>query len=152
MKNETLEIRARVHATRGPNLRHRNATLPKHGKAWNMVCKHENFSTKIWHKTAPKHGNMAPDAWNESRNMKWGTWNDLWLCKACIIWTWSVKTESRQSQIKHIYSLNQGHNVNSNRANFICKIGPEREIMIQVAAAGPKWPRSLQNSWRGAQN
>ena len=95
---------------------------------------------------------MAPDSWNETRNMKLGTWNDLWLCKACIIWTRSVKKESRQSQKKHIYSFKKFQKVNTNRAKLTCKNGPKREIMKQVAAFGHKWPRSLQQSWRRAQN
>ena len=106
---------------------------------------------KIWCKTAPEHGDMAPDTWNETRNMKLGTWNDLWLCKACIIWTWSVKTESRQSQNKHIYSFKQGQTMDTNRTKLACKNGPVREVMKQVAAAGPKWPRALQKSLRGTQ-
>ena len=70
--------------------------------------------------------------------MNIGTWHDLWLCKECIIWTRSVKKESRQSQNKNIYSFKQGQKMDTNRTKLACKNGPVREVMKQVAAAGSK--------------
>ena len=54
-----------------------NATLTRHGKTWNMAYYHANFRGKMRCKTAPKHGKMVPDAWNESRNVNFGAWNGL---------------------------------------------------------------------------
>ena len=74
MKTRQLEMRARGHANRGPALRHRNATLMKHGKDMEydmQTCKKN--SSKMRGKTAPKQGEMTPDAWHATRNAKLGT-------------------------------------------------------------------------------
>ena len=42
--------------------------------------------------------------------------------------------------------------MNTNRANLSYKNGPKREIKHNGTESGPKWQRSLQQSWRGAQN
>ena len=42
--------------------------------------------------------------------------------------------------------------MDTNRTKLACKNGPVREVMKQVAADGPKWPRALQQSLIGAQN
>ena len=103
-------------------------------------------------KTAPKQGEMTPDAWNFSRNAKLGTWNGLQLYKACIIWSWHVKTDSRKPQNKHVYSSKRGQTANTNMAKLACKNSPKCEIKKQLTAAVPKQIRALQKCWRGAQN
>ena len=121
-------------------------------KTWNMICKHAKISSKMRGKTAPKQGEMTPDAWNLSRNAKLGTWNGLQLYKACIIRTWSVKAEARQPWDKHFYSTKRGKTVSAHGTKLACKNGPARGVMKQLTAAGPKQERGLLQHWRGAKD
>ena len=106
----------------------------------------------MWAKTAPKQGEMTPDAWNFSRNAKLGTWNGLQLYKACIIGTWCMKTEARKPQNKHVYSLKHGQTWNTNEARLAYKNGAKRGVMKQLTNAGPEQRRGLLQYWRGAKN
>ena len=112
-------------------------------KTWNMVCKHAKISSKMRCKTAPNQGEMTPDAWNHSRNMKLGIRNGLQLYKACIIGTWNEKTEARQPQNKHFYSPKHGQIVSTSGTKLAYKNGSAREAMKQVVDAKPKQKKTL---------
>ena len=99
-------------------------------------------------KTAPKRGEMTPDAWNFSRNAKLGTWNGLQLYKACIIGTWNEKTEVRQ----HFYSSKHGQTVSTSETKLSYKNGSAREAMKQVVDAKPYRKKPLLQHWRGTKN
>ena len=103
-------------------------------------------------KTAPKRGEMTPDAWNFSRNAKLGTWNGLQLYKACIIGTWNEKTEERKPQNKHFYSSKHGQTVSTSGTKLSYKNGSAREAMKQVVDAKPKRKKTLLQHWRGTKN
>lgn len=150
-ENETLEVHARMHANRGPILRHEcHSTKAWQGMKYGIqTCKFQHWNVMQNSPETWTHGTRRTE-W--TRNTKLGICIGLQLYKACIIWTWNVKTDSRQPKNKHIYSFWWGQTMNTNGPKLACKNGPEREVMKQVTAAGPKCPRALQKSWRGAQN
>ena len=126
----------------------RNAcTRARKPRQWHMQCNGtENdiqacqwdFSTEMWGKTAPKWGENTPDAWNSPETWTFGTRNGLQLYKACIIGTWNEKTEARQPQNKHFYSLWHGQSASKDGAKMAYKNGPKHAIMKQLTAANSK--------------
>ena len=116
---------------------------------WQTQCKFQHWNVMQNSPETWKHGTRRTE-WTRSTTL--GICIGLQLYKACIIWTWNVNTDSRQSQKKHVYSFNQGQTMNTNGAKLACNNGPNCEIMKQVTAAGPKKLRVLQQCLRGTQN